>query len=396
MNTGTIPKRLYFPNLNGLRAIGASIVLIDHVEFLKVFFNLPSYSWFPFSGKIGVTLFFALSGFLITSLLFTERKATNTIQLKKFYLRRVLRILPLYYFIVILGIFVFSKFDGLTIPGYTDRMLRDLSWTNALILLFLIPNVTSFYIPYADQRWSIIVEEQFYLVQPFLLKFIKNRRSLILVFSFIVLSPEIVYLAASIINPEYAAGSKFITALTTQLKYLACIAVGCFFSILFFNRDPQIKEFLFKRSVQWSVLFIIIGLIVTGHFIYDTANLVDLRLFSVLFSIIVLNATQNEKNIFRLEVPYLNFLGKISYGIYMYHPVCIGIAIVIAKNITNNNAFLNFIIYPASIALTFLIAWLSYNYFEKFFLNLKPHPQLNKKAKKKADELAEQVPEPQQ
>ncbi|MBS1655131.1 MAG: acyltransferase, partial [Bacteroidetes bacterium] len=168
--------KVYFPNLNGLRAIGALIVMIGHIEFLKRFWHVPSYDWFPIPGKIGVTLFFALSGFLITSLLLQELKQTKKVSLRKFYIRRILRIWPLYYTIVFLGILILNNIGFLKMPVYSDHVYQNLSLTNILILLFILPNFTNFYIPFADQKWSIVIEEQFYLVQPLIIKIFKRRR----------------------------------------------------------------------------------------------------------------------------------------------------------------------------------------------------------------------------
>ena len=91
--------RRYFPNLNSLRFVAASLVIIHHVESRKHFFkldNLYQIDFFEIIGKLGVVLFFVLSGFLITSLLLQEYEEKNSISFKKFYMRRILRIWPLY------------------------------------------------------------------------------------------------------------------------------------------------------------------------------------------------------------------------------------------------------------------------------------------------------------
>ena len=99
-------KQVFFPNLNGLRFVAASLVMICHIEQWKGLNGLHR-SLLPFFDKIGslgVTLFFVLSGFLITYLLLTEKQDKGTINVKKFYLRRVFRIWPLYYLIIIIPI----------------------------------------------------------------------------------------------------------------------------------------------------------------------------------------------------------------------------------------------------------------------------------------------------
>jgi peptidoglycan/LPS O-acetylase OafA/YrhL len=101
----------------------------------------------------------------------------------------------------------------------------------------------------------------------------------------------------------------------------------------------------------------------------------DFRIYCVLFSIVVVNAALNPRNIYRLETPVLNFLGKISYGIYMYHMMCIGIAFAIVRALTGNVVVQNILLYILSIALTVLVSWLSFDYFESIFLKLKPRLQ---------------------
>src|SRR5688572_30760956 len=97
--------KVFFKGLNGLRFFAALAVIITHVELMKGVFGLPSYWQEPFFfdlGGLGVYFFFVLSGFLITYLLLVERRQIGRISIKKFYVRRILRIWPLYYFIMVL------------------------------------------------------------------------------------------------------------------------------------------------------------------------------------------------------------------------------------------------------------------------------------------------------
>lgn len=371
--TDQTPKesKVYFKNLTGLRAIGAFQVLIGHIEFLKYFWNIPAFNWFPVDGKIGVTLFFALSGFLITSLLLQELEVTKTVRMKQFYLRRIFRILPLYYITVFLCLFIFNKIEFLKIPGYSDASLRDLSWANILIVIFLLPNFYNFRIPYADQRWSIVVEEQFYLFQPFFVRLLKKRALLFILFTLVALSPEILSLGVKIFNLDSRMSPRVIEAIGSQLKYLGCISMGCLFSILYFKRDTFVKRILCTKTAQWLTLGLILTLIVLGYYVFKKTELIDYRLYSLLFSIIVCNAALNPNTIFRLENKTLNFLGSISYGIYMYHPICIGFGIALATRLSSNLTVQNLILYPIGIGLTILVSWFSFTYIESFFLKLK-------------------------
>lgn len=365
-------KTTYFPNLNGLRAIGALIVLIGHIEFLKASFGMQALQWFPVPGKVGVTLFFALSGFLITSLLLKELKYTDTVHLKQFYIRRVLRIWPLYYLLVFLSIVVFNQIDFLRTPGEDPSSLyQQLTPVNIIILLFLLPNFTHLSLPFADQRWSIVVEEQFYLMQPFLVKIFKKRSVLFFIFLVIIFAPEII----ERLRLERYIVTNIIESIILQTKYLACIAVGCIFSILYFRRENITKPVIFSKGMQFSVIAVLLFCITMGYK-NNQEEFIDYRLYSLLFAIVVVNASMNAATIFRLESFLFNFLGKISYGLYMYHPVCIGIAIFIGRFFfPNSRFFLNVLVYFLSILLSVFVSWLSFTYFESFFLKLKQRLQ---------------------
>src|SRR5574337_816257 len=94
---------VYFPGFNGVRFFAAILVLVDHTELFRSYIGFDTFWADNFSshlGALGVTIFFVLSGFLITYLLLCERKEFNTINIRDFYLRRILRIWPLYYLIL--------------------------------------------------------------------------------------------------------------------------------------------------------------------------------------------------------------------------------------------------------------------------------------------------------
>lgn len=164
----------YYPNLNTLRFIAASLVIIHHIEQMKSLFGIANFWHVPFFeviGKLGVVLFFVLSGFLITTLLLDEKDHKGKIDVGHFYLRRVLRIWPVYYLIVVLGFFVWPYLPFLEIPG-KDIFPEVLGhrMPNILFYLTIFANlgvVIYGSVPYTSQSWSIATEEQFYLFWPF-------------------------------------------------------------------------------------------------------------------------------------------------------------------------------------------------------------------------------------
>lgn len=375
-----LKDRTYYPNLDGLRAIGALIVLFSHFYFMRKMWGYTVDQWFPVPGKVGVALFFALSGFLITSLLFTEREKANTIALKAFYIRRIFRIWPLYYFIVLLGLLVFNQVSFLKIPELSDRMIERTTLLSVLNVLLIIPNFTHFYIPYTDQRWSIIVEEMFYFFQPALVKLFHNNYVLIFLFCCIIVSAEAVPAFMKLFGLEEYAYSGFMGSVIGQLGYLGCIAAGCVISALYKQQEAFCKKFFFTKTTELFILIVLAALIAISYFSSDE-EFFDLRLYSFLFAIIVLNAALNPATLYRLEMPWLKFLGKISYGIYMYHMFCLGIGFIVARKITNIPFLQNVIYFVLSVSLSIIVSWLSYKYFESYFLKLSKKLGSTKKSK---------------
>lgn len=162
--------KTYIPSLNGLRGLSILIVILGHLN-LKSFNNIliP----FPFSlffdGSFGVNVFFVISGFLITKLLLQEESGQGGVSLKNFYIRRVLRIFPAYYFLL-LFYFVLQLFS-----------ILHFSKTSWLSSIFYYKYITG-----GDWEsghfWSLSVEEHFYLVWPFVFTFLKKYRGLFALF----------------------------------------------------------------------------------------------------------------------------------------------------------------------------------------------------------------------
>ena len=151
-------KNIRFEGFDELRAIAALVIVPGHIELFKVFFGMPFYFWLPIPGKLGVVLFFVLSGFLITTLLFKEKGRFQYINLRKFYLRRILRIWPLYFLIMGLSILVFNQVSALQLPQLSEQVYQSLDTTSIILILLILPNLLLFTIPYTAPAWSIGIE----------------------------------------------------------------------------------------------------------------------------------------------------------------------------------------------------------------------------------------------
>src|ERR1700677_1497524 len=169
------PHRFYQPELDGLRFYAFLGVFICHTlpfdGAVYRRFHLPiPWLWGAIakSGAAGVDLFFALSAFLITSILLREREETGAISLRRFYLRRILRIWPLYFLLIALGVVLAHTMVKQSLPWYyvAGYLLFVGNWVHAV---FGGPNSICF------PLWTVSIEEQFYLVWPLAAKMLKRR-----------------------------------------------------------------------------------------------------------------------------------------------------------------------------------------------------------------------------
>jgi peptidoglycan/LPS O-acetylase OafA/YrhL len=358
---------LYFPNLNGVRFIAAFWVIVHHIEQFKEKFGFANHIFYTRFirqlGPLGVFLFFVLSGFLITTLLLVEKQKTNTVDIKKFYVRRILRIWPLYYLIVILGLFVLPQIDFLNIPDETPLIGIDLKQKIVLYALILPNIVTGVFkhIPYVSQNWSIGVEEQFYYFWPWVIRQSKTTKLLsvmafFLVFFYLLRSLTVLYMPE---NGLWIYLKEFIKSLRLTCMILG--AIGAYF--IHFQLNSKIVQFIFKPVFQ-GFLYVLLSFMLYFEF-YQKG--LSPEIYSLVFTLILMNLAKNPKTILSLENPVLDYLGKISYGLYMYHTI----AVVIAVKIAFNHNQSNWISYPLTLILTIIMAGLSYQYFEKPFLKLK-------------------------
>lgn len=358
---------LFFPNLNGVRFIAAFWVIVHHIEQFKEKFGYDNQLFYTrfirLIGPLSVFLFFVLSGFLITSLLLVEKERTKTINIKSFYMRRVLRIWPLYYLTVFLGLFVLPHISYLNISGETELIQVDFS-EKLILYLLILPNIVSGvfkHIPYLSQNWSIGVEEQFYYFWPWVVKQTKTSRLLIVMLIFF----GIFYITRSLTvlyMPETGLW-KYLNEFIKSLRITCMIlgAIGAYFT--YFQLNSRLVQFIFRKSFQVLLYGTLILMLTFGVYLPG----VNQEVYALIFTLILMNLAKNSASILNLENPIFNYLGKISYGMYMYHTIAVVVGVKISHSFDNSN----FVSYPVTYVLTILMAGLSYQYFEKPFLKIK-------------------------
>lgn len=370
-------NRVFFPNLNGIRFLAALVVIIHHVEMAKYWFGLPNIYKNSFVGgvfgELGIILFFVLSGFLITYLLLEEHRRTGTIGVKAFYMRRILRIWPVYYVVVIFSLFILPNFHVFDIPVLSVHMNEGFLLKSLAYLSFL-PNLgyTIYeHIPYATQTWSVGVEEQFYLIWPVLMLFAirKNKvLSALLGTVAIYLVVKTLAIVGTVINPDSVVFMK--NWLFWDHFSIDCMAVGGIGAYLLFYRKEKALKVLFNKYLQ-AFLYIALAIITVKGLIIPWYSK---ELFAIIFMVLILNLAANPRTLIKLEYKPLNYLGKISYGLYMYHNFVLTMVlkVFIWSGLVNAGSIVGGIVYQlVSIGLTIIVSALSYEYFEKWFLGIK-------------------------
>jgi len=342
-------ERLHLKGLNGLRAIAAISVVIAHIQLRGFQFNDR---WPRWLGTYSVTIFFTLSGFLITYLLLTEKKKSG-ISIRNFYMRRILRIWPLYFaylFIAIIIIYVQTpgKLPG-SLPFY-------------LFFAANVPNILSASLPYLGHYWSLGVEEQFYLFWPWFIKKPVN------VFKVMVIFISIFFVLRLIARYLYLKQGYFIPINTLNHTRFDCMTVGGLGAYLCFKKNKLFLWFTSNKITE-LVCWICIGFIATNKF--NITTFLNHDIVSLVALGLIVNLGFNSRPMINLENRFFDLLGKISYGIYVIHPlVLIGLQNFLDR-LSITQAWESFIFFFGSLALTIGTAWLSYTFFEKRFLLLK-------------------------
>lgn len=357
------------PNLTPLRFFLALIVLIFHLPQLSKNQGLPYFNDLPIfnKGTEAVYMFFVLSGFLIIRLIY-KAKISENFSIYNFYMRRVLRILPLYYLIVIFGFIFYNVIlPFLKIPFEINYNLK----TGLLMTLLFIPNVFETYKPggILEILWSIGIEEQFYLaIAPLIFFLNKNKILKVLILIFLI---------------------YFILYHTDNFTYLKKYNFVYFFmlsgGIISILNEKKKIDFL-KKSKITSITIILITLLffTTNLFLFESRFIYNLFICS-LFSLFIFSISVGNFNI-EITNKKLNYLGKISYGIYMYHAIALNFVVFIFLKIQKINFISNLsmiiLINLSTILLTIIISHFSYKYFESYFLKLKNNYRVNNKTNK--------------
>jgi peptidoglycan/LPS O-acetylase OafA/YrhL len=357
------------PGLNALRFIAAFFVVLSHgnISLVKLGIGDLEHLGLFYRGGDSVEFFFTLSGFLITYLLIGEIRNTGSVSVRKFYLRRVFRIWPLYFLIVAIGFFLL----GVVYPRLYGLPFFTFTWWKGLILyLFFMPNymATNYAVGILNPLWSIGVEEQFYLFWAPFIKFVRTYlfAGIVVFLFFSMIAYGVAYYR---LIPMSVNWNKFFL---TQKFY--AMAIGSLFGYMLFYGAAAYDRSVLAR--KWFQAIVLIPLV--WHFLFNPSvetGLPGRVLLCLLYGLLMLNLCAVSHKLINLETPWLSYLGSISYGIYMYHMLVDYFLRMLSPTILRWKLFSNVqfaVLYQISLILfTILVSAFSYRYFERFFLQIK-------------------------
>jgi len=363
----------YQRSIDGLRGLAILLVIMFHCDV-------------AYFGWTGVVLFFVLSGYLITKVLWTEKEKSTLLKIKfrNFWMRRVLRIFPLYYlYLLILLVFLLLKW----VPQLTGP---EMPWLFTYTYNFYLINVYDLKEPsfLAGHLWSLSIEEQFYLIYPFLIFFFKRKQLKVAIVALIIFSvlfrifyssypgnssAYLDYHPFSYLDSFLCGAAIFIfrlERLRTSVGYLIFIfcALLTLTGGLFIYMDVnQNQDFYFTNYLS--------SFGIEAHYtknFYRVWGLIQLNLFfSALLLLILLPGKDRFllwfKRIF--EIKPIVSIGKVSYGMYVFHAIIIWWLTDIFSY--GNRSMNKYVFCLLCTVVIWLVSLLVYHLYEKRFLLLK-------------------------
>jgi peptidoglycan/LPS O-acetylase OafA/YrhL len=361
----------HLPNLNGIRFLAALTVVLSHVEVYRAMTGLPHLTAIMgvFAG-FGVDIFFALSGFLITNLLLIEQQKNQRIHIGHFYMRRVLRIWPLYFFILSLGSLLELFLHN------SSQLLSPFNTEAFLYYLFFLPQIgKGFFIGSLCVviLWSIGVEELFYLVYPWIFRRIGKRPItwLSVLISVLLLSKIIIIYLLFKFAPSSWSESAIKTITMTRFENLL-VGAALAFSAIRWRPKFESNGYVMLPATMLLCLLFILGAQNVNFYISESIGpilqkVLNPFLASALMGVIICFLVLNKRYAGMLEKPSLDYLGKISFGLYVYH--CLALTLLsMLPDAWIPTSWAS--IFTTTLVLTIGMASLSYRYMEKPFLRL--------------------------
>ena len=345
----------YFPSLDALRCVAIFGVLWHHSGPTSARLTLLN------RGFLGVDLFFVLSGFLITTLLLREQGRTGAISLRKFYMRRTLRIFPLYFsYLLLLSTWMLLQHSGTTKAVQFFRALPFYATYTSNRM------PSEYHEPAFSRSWSLAVEEQFYLVWPTLLVICGTKHAFRLMLAFL--------LFMSLADMGYLGGGMLVVG--RALAPFSAIAVGLLLAMLL-DRPAGFRAASKVLGHQSDVVIVSALLLALLFVPGSVVGLLRLAIHLCMGALLVTVVVSNDHVLSKLfQRRWIIHIGVVSYGVYILHGQIVGpcdrLVDFIATTLGSPSLSGSRLVHFLSLTLvSVFIATLSYRYFESYFLKLK-------------------------
>jgi peptidoglycan/LPS O-acetylase OafA/YrhL len=349
----------YYPELDGLRFLAFLLVFVHNAPVVLPFsllVILHDYGW------IGVDLFLCLSAFLLTRLLINEYGRNGSVNIRYFYVRRILRIWPLYFLVALLATAVTTHIYNWT-PATFLRFVGLMTFTDNFMAAWLGFNTFAF----APHLWTISYEEQFYVIIPWALRWLLKR------------GEQTKWMVCAGIFTAFMGLRALLIYLNVPYPAIYVLPFTHFVAILGgFMLGLGLLDKAFKNVPRWFLLllgFAYLGVVISlpnkeipGWHLIITYPGISVTL--IVYSIVHGEGTPATK---LLKNKVIAYLGKISYGLYMYHFFGLNVGLFLAESMGLATQSIEFalIILSAGLVVTFAYAEVSYRFIEKPFLKLK-------------------------
>jgi peptidoglycan/LPS O-acetylase OafA/YrhL len=356
-------SKTYFPNLDASRFFAFLPVFFTHVFFTN---NPEIKSTIAYQfienhlrvGILGLDYFFVLSSFLITWVILEEYERNASFSFKNYFVRRSLRIWPLYFLVV------FATYLGAYFFSYEQL---------PPIHVFLLFYANFYFIEQGDSYlfllvilWSVSVEEQFYLAWALVLKFLKKY----------LVPIAVVLILVSLLFRWYIIDQQHKLYFHT-LSTLANFSMGALLAYCAFHKN-QVFTFLkdMTRPQIGSIYFLFFLNVIFYKDLYSgpTMQIMERFIFSLFFAFIIFEQSFCDDSLFKMgKWKFTNYFGNASFGLYCYHGIVISIFIKLAEkyNWQANLLQVTFLNPLILLAITLIISYLTYEFYEKRFLKLK-------------------------
>lgn len=342
----------YFHTFDALRFLAFFIVFLHHLPVV----NIDFINFFMHSGGIGVQIFFVLSGFLISYILLEEKKKSKQLNLKNFFMRRILRIWPLYY-----AMLLFAFLTPYILQLFSLKSSNEGYHPNWFFPLLFLENyqmiINNSFANVSPLRvmWSLCIEEHFYILWGIVFYFISNKRFPVFLVISIILS--------LMFRVIYDKNNIYDLDINTNVLYFSFGGIVAY--LLSYNEDSLNK----LSRVPHELKVLLSGIIILLYFLIPTFKvdpvIIEPLIIGIFTSILIAFTLCNRNAIIISDSNIFSILGKYTYGMYLFHTIWINFVMKFFSDFS--------VVFILSFSATIFSSMISYHLFEGKFLKLKKY-----------------------